>query len=301
MGTIKDNLVKEYLERPIAIGDKVLVRGKYLNYNNSRDPESKNRVVVNGVFEENGKTYITVVHPEKMSKYDHETPSKVLFEPEYVEKDTGFIGVNPIPETSWDDCVRNTGAGLNGIIFRIKSDIKKNSGDEYLMSGIRIPELNFNPFVYGKNGERLYYQRDYVWTLEDEQNFIESMYNHLNLGAIVLRKRAWDWLEKEAAARNGEDKNDLGFFDVVDGKQRLHTLMRFISDQFPDKNGNYYSDFSQYAQRRFNECGTLSVLEMEEGGNDAETLRVFLNVNYTGRPLSKEHLDYVRGLYAEKV
>jgi uncharacterized protein with ParB-like and HNH nuclease domain len=159
--------------------------------------------------------------------------------------------------------------------------------------------LNFNPFVYGKDGNRLYYQRDYCWTLEDEQNFIESMYNHLNLGTVVFRKRSWKWLEKESATRgDNKDNSDLGFYDVVDGKQRIHTLMRFMKNEFPDLHGNYYGDFSEYARRvLINDVQGLDVMEIEERATDDDVLQVFLNVNYSGKPMSAEHLEYVRSLY----
>ena len=49
-------------------------------------------------------------------------------------------------------------------------------------------ELNFNPYVTDPStGEKRYYQRPYCWTLEDEQMFIESIYNELDCGKIVLR------------------------------------------------------------------------------------------------------------------
>ena len=53
----------------------------------------------------------------------------------------------------------------------------------------KVPrELNFNPYVIiPSTGEKKYYQRPYCWTLEDEQLFIESIYNELDCGKVVLR------------------------------------------------------------------------------------------------------------------
>ena len=56
-----------------------------------------------------------------------------------------------------------------------------------IIDGVKVLELNDNPFVYDKEGNRLYYQRDYVWSLKDEQLFIESIYNGIECGKIVLR------------------------------------------------------------------------------------------------------------------
>ena len=77
--------------------------------------------------------------------------------------------------------------------------------------------------------------------------------------------------------------------------------MRFITDRFADKHGNLYSDLSDYAQRKFEDCGAMTVFEIEEGASEEDVLRVFMNVNYTGRPMSQEHLDYVCSLYNEKM
>ena len=301
MGALKEKLMKEYLAQPFKVGETVKVRGKYLDYNTSQDPEWWNEVVVREVSEENGKTVLSV----QRNGYDTCNYKghicRVVVEDDAVQKCTLRIGVNPIPTDYWNKSVRNTGFDLHNVISRIICDIEKNDAHTYYINGIYIPELNFNPFVYDKDGNRLYYQRDYVWTLEDEQNFIESMYNHLNLGTVVFRKRSWQWLEKETSMRDSKDNSDLGFFDIVDGKQRLHTIKRFMTDQFPDKQGNFFSDFSEIAKRRFEECGSMGVLEIQDEASEDDVLRVFLNVNYTGRPLSQEHLDYVRDLYKNKM
>lgn len=301
MSAIKEKLLKEYLAQPFKVGEKVQVRGKYLDYNTSQDPEWWNEMIVREVTEDNGKVILAV----QRNGYDeHNYRGRichVTVENDAVRKSTLCIGVNPIPTDYWNKNVRNTGFDIHNIISRIRCDIEKDSTRNYYINGIYIPELNFNPFVYDKEGNRLYYQRDYVWTLEDEQNFIESMYNHLNLGTVVFRKRSWQWLEKETSMRDSDNNSDLGFYDIVDGKQRIHTIKRFMTDQFPDKHGNLFSDFSDLAQRRFEDCGSMGVLEVQEDASEEDVLRVFLNVNYTGRPLSKEHLDYVRDLYKSKM
>ena len=300
MGQIKDRLIQEELAKPFEVGKVIRVKGKYLSWNSSQDPEWWNYLKIKEVKQENGKTVIIAAHGEERGR---KYPERVVVEDMEVEKSTVAIGANPIPNQHWDSCVRNTGFDICNVIHRIKNDTEgRVVGSDYVINDIKIPELNFNPFVYDRNGNRLYYQRDYCWTLDDEQNFIESMYNHLNLGTVVFRKRSWEWLEKETATRgDNKDNSDLGFYDIVDGKQRLHTLMRFITDRFADKHGNLYSDLSDYAQRKFEDCGAMTVFEIEESASEEDVLRVFMNVNYTGRPMSQEHLDYVRSLYNEKM
>ena len=299
MGQIKEQLIKEELAKPFEVGKCIRVKGKYLNYNTSQDPEWVNTLKIKEVKEEEGKTVIYAEHGEWRSYA--RCIERVVVEDNEVQKSTSGIGANPIPAEHWDAHVRRTGFDVSNVINRIKNDIESRIlGKDYVINGIVIPELNLNPFVYGKDGNRLYYQRDYCWTVEDEQNFIESMYNHLNLGTVVFRKRSWKWLEKETATRgDNKDNSDLGFYDVVDGKQRIHTLMRFMTDQFTDKHGNLYSDLSDFSQRKFEDCGAMTVMEIEEEASEEDVLRVFLNVNYTGRPMSQEHLDYVRSEYLD--
>ena len=302
MGKIKENLIKEYLSCGFNVGDTVKVKGKYLTYNESRDGDWWNTLNVVMVKKEGDDTVLYVQRKGYSQSSYKGSIDRVVVTEDSVKKYVGHIGADPIPEKQWDSCVRNTGLNFHNIIFRIISDIKKDESRNYIINGIYIPELNYNPFVYGKDGERLYYQRDYVWTLEDEQNFIESIYNHLNLGTVVIRKRSWKWIEKETASRTKKDNvDDIAFYDIVDGKQRLHTVFRFMTDQFPDKHGNYYSDLSDIAQYKFEEGGSMAILEIEEDAKDEDVLRVFLNVNYTGKPLSQDHLDYVKGLFNEKL
>lgn len=297
MGQIKEQLIKEELAKPFEVGKIIRVKGKYLKFNTSQDPEWWNHLKIKEVKHEDGKTVI-IAEPTERRSYSRSDECVVVEDME-VQKSISAIGANPIPAEQCDAHVINTGFNISSVIHRVMNDIpEERSKQKYVINGIDIPELNFNPFVYGKDGQRLYYQRNYCWTLEDEQNFIESMYNHLNLGTVVFRKRSWKWLEKETATRgDNKDNSDLGFYDIVDGKQRLHTLKRFLTDQFQDKHGNYYSDLSNYAQRKFEDCGAMTVLEIEERASEEDVLRVFMNVNYTGRPMSQEHLDYVRTLF----
>ena len=65
---------------------------------------------------------------------------------------------------------------------------------------------------------------------------------------------------------------------------------------FPDSNGNYYSDFSVLARRKFGNTHPFTFGQMKEKTNDADVLKVFLRVNFTGVEMSKEHIEYVRKL-----
>lgn len=66
------------------------------------------------------------------------------------------------------------------------------------------------------------YQRKLVWTLEEKQRLIESVLNEYPIPAILVAEH--------------ED----GVLEIIDGLQRLHTLMSFIEQEFQDCNNNVF-------------------------------------------------------------
>ena len=80
----------------------------------------------------------------------------------------------------------------------------------------------------------------------------------------------------------------------MDGKQRMHTLARFVNDEFPDLHGNYYSDLSTQAQHFFMDSNAIQYATFSDKTTDDQIIQAFLNVNFTGVPMSQEHIDYVK-------
>lgn len=81
-----------------------------------------------------------------------------------------------------------------------------------------------------------------------------------------------------------------------DGKQRLNCLMDFFENKFPGSNGNYWKDFSKPAQRFFKGRNCLTFYFLRENCSDEKVRRAFLNVNFTGVPMSKEHIEFVKSI-----
>lgn len=71
------------------------------------------------------------------------------------------------------------------------------------------------------------YQRKLVWTQTEKQKLVESVLNKYPVPAILLAER------------------DTGDYEVIDGLQRLHTLVSFIEAGFPTTGGRYF-DVSQF-------------------------------------------------------
>lgn len=149
--------------------------------------------------------------------------------------------------------------------------------------------VNFNPFVIDANGQRQYYQRDLVWTLEQKQLLIESIYNDIEIGKFLFRYNAWGRMEKE------KEETGVGHsFDCVDGKQRFFAILHFVQNKYPDNRGNYWDDLCANAHRRFLNYGNLSYGELPESATDEDVIDNFLTLNFTGVPMSKDHIEYVK-------
>lgn len=66
------------------------------------------------------------------------------------------------------------------------------------------------------------YQRKLVWTLDEKQKLIESILKQYPVPAILLADRS------------------AGGYEIIDGLQRLHTIVSFIEGAFATIDGNYF-------------------------------------------------------------
>jgi uncharacterized protein with ParB-like and HNH nuclease domain len=152
-------------------------------------------------------------------------------------------------------------------------------------------KINFDPYVIDSNGEKQYYQRGLVWTLEQKQLLIESIYNDIEIGKVLLRYNNWSRMKKEES-----ETGTMYSYDCVDGKQRLNTLFGFVNNEFPDSHGNYWDDLSGNAQRRFFNYSNLSLGELSENATDEDVIDNFLTLNFTGVPMSQNHIEYIKSI-----
>jgi hypothetical protein len=68
------------------------------------------------------------------------------------------------------------------------------------------------------------YQRKLVWTLEEKQKLIESLLKKYPVPAILLAER-----------------DSPGTYEIIDGLQRLHSIVSFIENAFPLADGKYFN------------------------------------------------------------
>lgn len=146
-----------------------------------------------------------------------------------------------------------------------------------------LESLIFNARWRGLNDSPTY-QRSYVWTDEDRERLLSSIFAGLDIGKFVFV--IYDWPENR--------------LEVLDGKQRLTTLIDFWESRFPYK-GVYYHELFWRDRIVFHQH---SVQWIEVNGSkctESELLRLFLAVNAGGVPQSDEHIAHVRKLYDEAV
>lgn len=157
----------------------------------------------------------------------------------------------------------------------------------------RIPnQQDLSWFIDMYNGKKLElnppYQRRSVWTSKDRKFFLDTIFNNYPCPAIYLQKQI----------------NDIGtVFNVVDGKQRLQTVLDFYENKlrmakdFPDpnlankrwkdieKNSHYRSIFLNY---RF------SVEQLTSDIDDDGWNSVFDRVNRNQKTLTEQELRHAK-------
>lgn len=146
-------------------------------------------------------------------------------------------------------------------------------------------------FSEGKLTVNRRYQRKLVWTLLEKQKLVESILNRYPIPAVLLAERA------------------EGKYEIIDGLQRLFTIMSFIEGGFPTLNGSAF-DIAQYptAQTRANEdlftfpeydkllaprevnnfLDYSMAISVMRGASEAEIDDVFGRINTYGHQLSDQ-------------
>lgn len=145
--------------------------------------------------------------------------------------------------------------------------------------------------IIDEHGQKQYYQRGLVWTTEQKQLLIESIYNGIEIGKFLFRYRSWKDMRKEMLS-TGHAYD----FDCVDGKQRMNALIEFVSGKFKDLNGFYFDELSEYSKRKFFDYGHMAVGTLPEDSTDKDVVAAFLTLNFTGVPMSAEHIQHVKSI-----
>lgn len=269
----KQEQINQFLSDPIEVGHYVRFQG---DGNGSQNPSfwGYSKVVE---IDETG-VFIKPSNRNKIHKPFNE-----------IKRCTDHIGVDPFaPQIRLDSYKIDIEQMLYRVGYKKSGEISSDRTQYW--DGVFVPRATFNPYVEIGGGIN-YYQRDFVWTDRQKQLLIDSVYNHIEIGKIVLRCRPFDWVEKNVKAGF-----DTAFYDVVDGKQRVNTIIDFVKGRFKDSYGNYFSELSVRAQRKFFGSMNVTYVELHEKISDEDTLKTFLAINHLGTPQSEDHINFVKNI-----
>lgn len=262
----KTVMVKEFLETPFVIGDRVVLKRQDSDKTDNYE--------------------ITSVNPLKGRDIECRDSIKAIKKSDVVSRWSRHIGVNPFIK---EEKIRSFSFTLESIMGQLRLSPGCELTDT--LKGIKILEYNPNPIVYVNDIVKSY-QRAFCWSIKDKQQLIESIYTNVDCGMVIVRLRSLK--EITELHRKGQVPS---FRDVVDGKQRLEAIRGFLFNEFADAHGNIFSDLSDEAQYRFWQSRAITYAEISEDSSDDLILRQFLKMNFTGVPQSQEHISYINALY----
>ena len=260
----KEKLIEEYLAEPIKVGDDVKVRGLGLQNKSSWGQSTDVKKVL-----EDGSIVI--------QRYRH---NEETVKPEDYEKTIRHIGLDPFSKKFRIDSLQ---IDIESLLLKVGWE-KKDDG--ILTEG----EVDWNPTVT-VDDEKFIFQREFIWDLEDKQLLIDSIYNHRDIGKFLIKKN------NIGTVCDLQGKGEEAYFrEIIDGKQRLNALLEFVQNKFADSNGNFYSEFSESAKRKFTGYMNFSFGEIDDRATDQNILDIFLMVNHTGKQMAIEHINFVKDL-----
>jgi hypothetical protein len=159
--------------------------------------------------------------------------------------------------------------------FIHKSDIRLNYSQRSLSSiftTVYMFGLDFDPE----------YQRGNVWELKDKIALIDSIFNDVDIGKFVLIHK--------------EFKLNETSYEVLDGKQRINTLIEFHESRFKYKD-KFFHELSYRDQDHFEEH-PISMAEIQNV-TLKQKLEYFLRLNTSGKPQDVKHMKKIREIYSQ--
>lgn len=175
----------------------------------------------------------------------------------------------------------------NSIYDSVKNNYEKsnltqvtiNSNIEMYLKQVAEQEINFNPE----------YQRGLVWTISQKQEYIKALLlGNCKLSATFIY--------------NEDIKQKKDIYELLDGKQRLSTVLSFIKNEF-NVNGFYYKDLSKVDIYRFLRTPYDYTLIRYYNNNKKynipieQKIELFLQINDYGTKIPDQELNKIKEKY----
>ena len=172
---------------------------------------------------------------------------------------------------------------------RFDLGFKKTSADTYicdrkhLVSGVSLG-FTIDYDVVLSNGECL--QRPLVWTPAQKSEWIWSLIYERPIPPVAVHKT---------------DKTS-NTYEIIDGKQRMHTIGEFLRDEFPliYENDEYlFSELTkEYKDRILYGRPVLGYTAYDL--SEIDKIRWFKWINYAGTPQDQSHIQKIEKLLSEE-
>jgi len=175
---------------------------------------------------------------------------------------------------------------------KMKKSNKENSASIFNSPlNITTSKCTLNAFLHLYQEGDIYfdatYQREYVWSQEDVQALLTSLFTGYPIGGF-------------SAVINKEDKNR--YYEVIDGKQRLISILKFMTNKVPYRvKGEtlYFKDLSQSDQRAFRGINATEIILSNKEAHPVtfmQKVEYFKRINFSGVKQSDSHKTMIFAL-----
>jgi hypothetical protein len=199
-----------------------------------------------------------------------------FYEISYTSIDTNYG--NPV--THKDQTRFVTWLEIRPPVDNVEHNLIKNE-DLQLRYGQTVLMTFFGKLYYFRVNMNPVYQRDYVWSPDDNVRLIDSIFRNINIGTFAFIHLPY---------RDGEPT-----YEILDGKQRLNAIALFYENRFPYK-GLYFNELNRREKHHFTDYN-VSYAEVDNI-TEQQKLRYFYLMNRAGRVMSEEHLKKIERMIA---
>lgn len=139
-------------------------------------------------------------------------------------------------------------------------------------------------YAFGCNMDP-WWQRGLVWSQADKESLLESIFTGIDIGKIVFIHHNYEY---------SINSNGNRLRTILDGKQRLSTLMEFREGRLLYKGKTYFELHPR--DRNFFDDFTISMCEMnpKDDNDESAILEQFYRLNRSGIPVNPEHLEFIK-------